>query len=64
MCIEDLVLEAGLYGPLWNMHFEAVSRYVQKHSLIYSMWEYNHEHDITISTKYGELEKKERETKP
>ena len=64
MCIEDLVLEAGLYGTLWNMEFDTVSQYVQNHSLIYSMWEYNHEQDIIISTKHGELEKKGKETKP
>ena len=64
MCIEDLVLEAGLYGTLWNMDFETVSQYVQTHSLIFNMWEYNHEQDIIISTKHGELGKKGKETKP
>ena len=56
MCIEDLALETGLYGPIWEMDFNKVSRYIQTHSLIYSMWEYNSQHDIVISTKHGALE--------
>ena len=54
-CIEDLVLETGLYGRLWNMPFETVSVYTQQHSLLFDIWKYNHKHNVTISTTHGEL---------
>ena len=57
MIIEDVVLETGLYGSLWQMRFETISKYIQNHSLIYSMLEYNTAQDIIISTKHGELTK-------
>ena len=57
MIIEDVVLETGLYGSLWQMRFETISKYIQNHSLIYSMLEYITAQDIIISTKHGELTK-------
>ena len=53
--IEDLVLESGLYGSLWNMRFDIVSQYVQQHSLIFDIWKYNTAHHILISSAHGEL---------
>ena len=55
MIIEDVVLETGLYGALWKMRLNTISRYIQRHSLISSMLEYNCEQDIIISSKHGEL---------
>ena len=52
------MLETGLYGSLWKMTFNHIAKYIQKHSLIYSLLEYNTEQDILISTKHGELSKK------
>ena len=49
------MLETGLYKALWKMRFNTISRYIQRHSLIYSMLEYNCEQDIVISSKHGEL---------
>ena len=54
-CVEDLILEAGLYGSLWRMPFSLVSQYAQRHSLIYDIWKYMFENDICISTPHGEL---------
>ena len=54
-CIEDLVLESGLYGSLWKMPFPQVSKYVMQHSLIYDIWKYNVKYNILISTAHGEL---------
>ena len=54
-CIEDLVLEAGWYGSLWQMPFDVVSKYISQHSLIFDIWRYNYEHKIIISTNHGEL---------
>ena len=52
-CIEDLVLDSGLYGSLWKMPFDTISKYVQTHSLIFSMIEYNHKHSILINSAHG-----------
>ena len=53
--IEDIVLEAGLYGPLWNMPFHQVSSYILQHSLVFDIWKYNYLHNIWIHTSHGEL---------
>ena len=55
LCIEDVVLDAGQYGSLWKMDFSLVSPYIQSHSLIYNMWEYNTKHDILISLRHSEF---------
>ena len=49
LCIEDVVLDAGQYVSLWDMIFINISQYIQSHSLIYHMWEYNTKHAIDIS---------------
>ena len=59
-CIEDLVLESGLYGSLWDMPFDIISQYVSHYSIIYYMYHYNYENDITITIPHGCI-KKQRE---
>ena len=54
-CLEDLVLEAGLFGSIWNMPFDLVSQYVSTHSLVFDIWKYNSSNNIVISTPHGEL---------
>ena len=54
-CIEDMVLDAGLYGPLWDMPFHRISVYIQSHSLVYHTCMYNASNDIQISVNHGEL---------
>ena len=54
-CIEDLVLDAGLYGTLWDMPFPQISKYIQTHSLIYHTCQYNSQKGIRITAKHGEL---------
>ena len=56
LCIEDMVLDTGLYGSLWKMDFTQVSKYIQPHSLMYHMWDYNTTHDIEISLKHVALQ--------
>ena len=56
LCIEYMVLDIGLYGSLWEMDFTQDSKYLQTHSLIYHMWDYNTIHDIEISVQHAELE--------
>ena len=55
-CIEDLTLEAGVYGSLWNMPFDQVDKYIQHHSLIYNMLQYNAANNIKLSTSHGQLD--------
>ena len=48
VCIEDMVLEAGRYGPLWLMSFPIISQYIDRHNWMYAATEYNYKHQITI----------------
>ena len=41
--IEDLVIESGLYGKLWEMPFDAIQKYISTHSWIYATLKYNFE---------------------
>ena len=53
--IEDLVLEAGLYGPLWGMPIEKISSWVSKYSLVYHTCIYNDDNNIIVSIPHNEL---------
>ena len=55
-CIEDLVLETGLYGLLWDMPFNEISKYVSKHSIIFHLLQYNHEKKICLHLKHSTLQ--------
>ena len=37
-CIEDMVLETGLYGLLWHQNFPAYSSWTSQYSWIYHVW--------------------------
>ena len=50
--VEDLVLESGLYGSLWLMPFEDISKYIADHSLVYHILSYNYSNDIKINTDH------------
>ena len=39
--IEDLVIESGLYGPLWDMHINTLEKYASKHSWVFATIAYN-----------------------
>ena len=49
VCIGDLVLDAGMYGLLWEIRFQTISKYIDKHRWIYAVLDYNHQHNISIS---------------
>ena len=55
MCVEDLALDAGLYGLLWDMPFHTYSVWVEKHSWIDSIVEYAYDHNIRINCKHSTL---------
>ena len=58
ICIDDLVLEAGLFGPIWEMPFPTIRKWILRHSWIYSMLEYNYENEIKISPEHKQLQPK------
>ena len=58
--IEDMVLETGLYAPLWSMPFNIIKVYVATHSLIFHAIECNFTNDISISVTHGELHPQRR----
>ena len=49
--IEDIVLDAGLYGPLWNLPFGHISKYTSTHSLIFHTFQCNYENHIHRITR-------------
>ena len=59
-CVKDLVLEAGLYGLLWNIPFGHFSKYTSTYSLILDTFQYKHANQIHMSVSYGELESQHR----
>ena len=63
-CVEDMTLETGLYGLLWNMPFDLISKYISNHSLIYHILEYNSENNISISIQHKEITAQRKYDKP
>ena len=55
ICIEDLVLETGLFGSLWQMPFPTIAKWVSHHSWVYHICEYNYENEILIHLEHAEL---------
>ena len=55
MCLENMILDTGQYGSLWTSNFNDANKYIQTHSLVYHMWDYNVKHDIQISLKHSIL---------
>ena len=43
LAIEDLVVEIGLYRPLWKQPFEKYSLWTSSHSFLYHVCKFNHE---------------------
>ena len=55
--IEDLVMDAGRYGLLWDMPFPIISKYIDNHSWVFAVLEYNHLHNIAITCAHQEIDK-------
>ena len=53
LCIEDICQEIGLYGSIWSLPFGRYSKWIAQDSWIYSVLEYNHKNEITISIKHS-----------
>jgi hypothetical protein len=54
-CIEDMVLETGLYGLLWHQNFPAYSSRTSQHSWIYHVFEFNYAHEMRLNIEHAEL---------
>ena len=53
--IEDLVIDAGLYGSVWTMPFNMIKKYIMNHSWLYAVLEYHFNHNIKLSVPHGTL---------
>ena len=47
--IEDIVVESGLYGHIWDMDMGFLQKYVSHHSWMFHTLLYNHQHNIKLS---------------
>ena len=61
VCIEDIVLDCGLYGLLWNMNFSDIQKYIEGHSWVYSILDYNDKNNIVLTVDHGLLKSKRKE---
>ena len=55
LCIADLVIEAGIHGPLWKIPIKKISAWISKHSLVYHTFIYSDYNNIIISVLHDEL---------
>ena len=55
LSIDDLVVNSGLYGKLWDIPFDMIKHYVMSHSWIYATIEFNNKYNISLSVKHGVL---------
>ena len=53
--IEDLTLDSGLYGRLWDMNTKDMQSYVSTHSWIFAAILYNFNHDIKLNVSHDTL---------
>ena len=63
-CVEDLTLETGLYGLIWKMPFDLISKYISDHSLVYHTLKYNSENNVSIPIQHDELKPQRENDKP
>ena len=50
-----MVLETVLYGSLWKISFNTISKYAQNHTLIFHACEYNNINKIIVPIAYREM---------
>ncbi|GFH51334.1 hypothetical protein CTEN210_07810 [Chaetoceros tenuissimus] len=58
VCIEDFLLEAGVFGNIGELDFKNIQRWISKHSWIYDCIKFINEHDIQVSIKHEVLKPK------
>ena len=57
VCIEDIVLDVGIYGLVWNISFDVISKYIDDHSWLYAVLDYNHTYDIILNSEHQVLQR-------
>ena len=62
--IEALVVDAGLFGSLWDIPVPQITKYIATHRWMYATIEYNYEHTIKISLPHGQLKPHRAHDKP
>ena len=63
VCIEDIVLDAGLYGLIWHMKFSEIKKYIEGHSWVFAILDYNNKHNITLDVDHGILHQRRKNDK-
>ena len=53
--IEDLIIDAGLYGKLWDMDISSTKQYISTHSWMFHTIAYNASYDVKISSPHATL---------
>lgn len=53
--IEHLILESGLYGPIWDAHIPTVKKWCATDTWIYHTLAFNHQHHIHLNLPHTEL---------
>ena len=51
--IEDIVLESGLYGPLWDQNYNMYASWCQTDTWIFQVCKFNADHHITIDVAHS-----------
>lgn len=51
--IEDIILEAGMYGSIWSWDFNIVKKWLSPHSWIYHVLQYNFDNNILINIPHA-----------
>ena len=65
MCnIEDIVVDSGLFGKIWDMPFIDISKYIDKHSWVYAVLSYNTVHDLVLISLMVLINQREKWTEP
>ena len=54
MCnIEDIVVNPGLFGKIWDMPVTDIPKYIETHSWVYAVQSYNAAHNIVLIISHG-----------
>ena len=52
VCIEDIVLDSGRFGLVWQMPFDIIRKYIDDHNWIFSVLAYNHKYNIQLNSHH------------
>ena len=56
ICIEDLVLEIGMYGSLWTKQFSnTYKKWTSSHSWIFHLCLYINDHEVKLNVQHAQL---------